>query len=77
MSNNPENSLSLSLLISVGINIQSETHDSIEDAYTALRLYKKYLDLRSQTEEEKDWESQLKKMYEEGRRLKWKVPGTE
>ncbi|XP_072179674.1 PAN2-PAN3 deadenylation complex catalytic subunit PAN2-like [Diadema setosum] len=61
----------------LGSIIQSKTHDSIEDAYTALRLYKKYQDLRSQAQDEKEWEGQLKKMYEEGRKLKWKVPGSE
>ncbi|XP_041478319.1 PAN2-PAN3 deadenylation complex catalytic subunit PAN2-like isoform X1 [Lytechinus variegatus] len=61
----------------LGTTIQSETHDSIEDAYTALRLYKKYLNLREEMEGEKEWEAELKKMYEEGRKNKWKVPGME
>ncbi|XP_022090828.1 PAB-dependent poly(A)-specific ribonuclease subunit PAN2-like [Acanthaster planci] len=56
----------------LGMNIQSETHDSIEDARTALQLYRKYLELT----EEEEWQKELKRLYSEGRSLQWKVPGT-
>ncbi|CAN8022143.1 unnamed protein product [Ixodes persulcatus] len=57
----------------LGLKIQSKMHDSIEDAKTALRLYRKYQQL------EKDGKviEALKEMYEAGRNLSWKVPGTE
>ena len=51
-------------------NIQGVTHDSIEDAVTALRLYKKYLELKR---ENRVMEA-LTEMYELGKELNWKVP---
>ncbi|XP_074658834.1 PAN2-PAN3 deadenylation complex catalytic subunit PAN2-like [Tubulanus polymorphus] len=53
-------------------NIQSVTHDSIEDARTALKLYAKY-----QEEKAKGPHfiaDMLKDLYECGRKLSWKVP---
>ncbi|XP_035378442.1 PAN2-PAN3 deadenylation complex catalytic subunit PAN2 isoform X1 [Electrophorus electricus] len=54
------------------LNIQSETHDSIEDARTALQLYRKYLELSRAGQDE--FRKVLKGLYEKGRKLDWKVP---
>jgi PAB-dependent poly(A)-specific ribonuclease subunit 2 len=54
-------------------DIQSSgSHDSIEDARTALQLYEKYCQLDA----EQRWESTLEEVYREGGRLGWKVPGS-
>ncbi|XP_061114159.1 PAN2-PAN3 deadenylation complex catalytic subunit PAN2 isoform X3 [Conger conger] len=55
------------------LKIQSETHDSIEDARTALQLYRKYLEL-SRGGAADDVRKVLKALYEKGRKLDWKVP---
>ncbi|KAJ3187322.1 poly(A)-specific ribonuclease [Gaertneriomyces sp. JEL0708] len=52
------------------IDIQSETHDSVEDARTALALYKKYLEYKAQGR----FEEVLREIYEEGRLLGWRPP---
>ncbi|XP_048097252.1 PAN2-PAN3 deadenylation complex catalytic subunit PAN2 isoform X2 [Alosa alosa] len=54
------------------LNIQGETHDSIEDARTALQLYRKYLELSRGGSD--DIRKVLKGLYEKGRKQDWKVP---
>ena len=54
----------------LGMNIQEGNHDSIEDAHTALILYKKYLDLKQKA----IFEKVLNSVYEEGRAHNFKVP---
>lgn len=51
----------------LSINIQTETHDSVEDARTALRLYKRYLQMK----EKGVFESYLTKLYDYGYRMRW------
>eukprot|EP00088_Acartia_fossae_P045284 TRINITY_DN4865_c0_g1_i2.p1 TRINITY_DN4865_c0_g1~~TRINITY_DN4865_c0_g1_i2.p1 ORF type:complete len:942 (-),score=230.14 TRINITY_DN4865_c0_g1_i2:411-3098(-) len=50
--------------------IQGVTHDSIEDAVTSLRLYKKYLEMKRDNKVVEN----LTKMYDVGKELNWKVP---
>lgn len=56
-------------------SIQSVTHDSVEDAYTALQLYLKYQEMS------KDGMDQVRKvikeMYEYGRKNQWKIADVE
>ncbi|GAA96870.1 uncharacterized protein L969DRAFT_87898 [Mixia osmundae IAM 14324] len=54
-------------------DIQSGTHDSIEDARTALQLYEEYRRLEAQG----SWEDRLDEIYVEGKRLNFKVPQPE
>ncbi|XP_071845900.1 PAN2-PAN3 deadenylation complex catalytic subunit PAN2-like isoform X2 [Apostichopus japonicus] len=58
----------------LGLRIQSETHDSTEDACTAVKLYHYYLNHSNGGLDEQAWQEKLKALYEEGRKLKWKVP---
>jgi PAB-dependent poly(A)-specific ribonuclease subunit 2 len=54
----------------LGLKIQSVTHDSIEDARTALQLYHRYQEI----ELKGNLTATLKELYEVGERLQWKVP---
>ncbi|KAJ3339561.1 poly(A)-specific ribonuclease [Entophlyctis luteolus] len=54
----------------LNINIQKDAHDSIEDARTALLLYKKYVELQS----EGKFQEALDRVYEEGRKVNFKPP---
>lgn len=51
-------------------NIQTDTHDSIEDARSALMLYKAYEDLQ----EQEIFYDKLNELYREGRKHNWKPP---
>lgn len=53
----------------LGKKIQSETHDSAEDARAALELYRKYKELESSG----TLRETLKELYEVGTQLQWKV----
>ncbi|XP_049608470.1 PAN2-PAN3 deadenylation complex catalytic subunit PAN2 isoform X1 [Syngnathus scovelli] len=55
------------------LSIQGETHDSIEDARTALQLYRKYLEV-SRAGGPDQVRKVLKGLYEKGRQMDWKVP---
>lgn len=50
--------------------VQTGNHDSIEDAHTALLLYRKYLQLK----EEGVFEMYLENIYDEGRKMGFRVP---
>ncbi|RVD88607.1 uncharacterized protein DFL_002785 [Arthrobotrys flagrans] len=52
-------------------NIQTGNHDSIEDANTALRLYKKYLEF----EDAGIFEQMLNNVYQDGKLTNFKPPG--
>jgi len=56
----------------LNIKIQAGTHDSAEDAYTALKLYDKYRELLRAGE----WmlEEELEMLYKTGRQYNWQVP---
>jgi PAB-dependent poly(A)-specific ribonuclease subunit 2 len=51
--------------------IQSVTHDSIEDAKSALQLYQHYQKLEASG----GVGAALKELYQAGKRMQWKVPG--
>jgi len=51
-------------------NIQTDTHDSIEDALSALKLYKEFQNLES----EGKFDEKLEELYREGRQYNFKPP---
>ncbi|XP_057379183.1 PAN2-PAN3 deadenylation complex catalytic subunit PAN2-like isoform X3 [Daphnia carinata] len=55
------------------LKIQSVTHDSVEDARTALRLYRRYQELKAKGDD--FLHESLQELYSVGRRLQWMVPG--
>lgn len=57
----------------LGLKIQSITHDSVEDARTALRLYRRYQELKAKGDDL--FNESLQELYSVGRRLQWMVPG--
>lgn len=56
-------------------NIQSSTHDSVEDANTALQLYDKYQEIAAEGSDK--IRAAIKEMYEVGRKDQWKIPDVE
>ncbi|KPM02511.1 ubiquitin specific protease-like protein 1 [Sarcoptes scabiei] len=54
----------------LNINIQSETHDSIEDAKTALALFEKYKEL----EQQNCAKEAIENLYQIGKETGWKIP---
>ena len=57
------------------INIQSVTHDSVEDANTALQLYLKYQEMSKEGMDKV--RKVIKEMYEFGRKNQWKISDIE
>uniref|UniRef100_A0A668TAI9 USP domain-containing protein n=1 Tax=Oreochromis aureus TaxID=47969 RepID=A0A668TAI9_OREAU len=57
----------------LGLNIQGETHDSTEDSCTALKLYRKYLELYQEGGNHYVTKV-LYEVYDKGFQLNWKVP---
>lgn len=54
--------------------IQSTTHDSVEDARTALLLYREYQRLAAGDGGADAFRTILKELYDKGRTLKWTIP---
>lgn len=53
----------------LGADIQSSSHDSIEDARAALGLYQKYLELQRRGE----YNNVLEEIYRYGRENQWEI----
>lgn len=56
----------------LGSAVQTNNHDSIEDAHAALLLYEKYIELQVHGE----FESTLQRIYDEGQQLRFRAPET-
>ncbi len=61
----------------LGEKIQSTTHDSVEDAVTALRLYRRHLAIKAEEGGEAKFIEELNKLYERGKECNWKIPEDE
>lgn len=57
------------------INIQSATHDSVEDARTAIQLHRKYQEFAKEGSDHV--RAKIKEMYDYGRKIQWKIPDIE
>lgn len=55
--------------------IQSSSHDSVEDARTALQLYLRYRELSAEGPDKA--KAAIKELYETGRKLAWKIPDSD
>ena len=55
-----------------GLHVQEGAHDSVEDARTAMLLYRKYCELEAHNAVS----DSLHKLYESGRSLGWQVPAS-
>ena len=56
-------------------NIQSSTHDSVEDANTALQLHDKYQEIASEGSDKV--RAAIKEMYDVGRKDQWRIHDVE
>jgi len=66
-------SLRFLALLFLGIEIQKDTHDSIEDAKTALLLYFKYLEIKKSIEgKEEVFQDIMNTVYDLGEAITWK-----
>ena len=57
------------------INIQSATHDSVEDARTAIQLHRKYQEFAKEGSDHV--RAKIKEMYDYGRKIQWRIPDIE
>ncbi|XP_065071436.1 PAN2-PAN3 deadenylation complex catalytic subunit PAN2-like [Rhopilema esculentum] len=57
----------------LNIKIQSDSHDSAEDAYTAVKLFRKYKEIVDYSGDEQ-FDRELEILYDTGRQLNWQVP---
>ena len=66
----PSSDTQVLFCVCVEERIQDGCHDSIVDARTALRLYKRYMELKTSGK----LKETLLQLYETGRELQWHVP---
>jgi len=63
----------INIILIADIKIQSDSHDSTEDAHTALKLFLHYQQIVHGSSEEQ-FEKELGILYDTGRQLNWQVP---